>query len=280
MSSRAERPPAAETGGAGDAPGVAVFALAHHDDEVFCAGHIERHLAQGRRLCLLWATAGGLAPPRRRVAEGERVRRLLGLPRAACRDLLLPDQGAYAHIELIARELETLIAEGGGWVQQGPPVVYVPAYEGGHPDHDAVNAAVAVLRAWRPGLQAREFPLYRRGRTGLDVASPRPSPGTPRAPFVSVPLDRRALQLRRRLACANTSQLPLSLLPLAAFAGLAGRLGSEATRRLPVHDYARPPQRRPLLYELYTRRRFEECGSAALEALAAAHRGEAAHAPA
>ncbi len=31
-------------------------------------------------------------------------------------------------------------------------IVYVPAYEGGHPDHDAVNLAAALAVAARPGL--------------------------------------------------------------------------------------------------------------------------------
>jgi len=225
-----------------------VFVLAHHDDEVFCAGHLLRAMSTGRRLRILWATAGGLAP-------------------GAVRDLRLPDQGALCHIERIAYAaealLDTAIAHGDGEV----PAVYVPAYEGGHPDHDAVNLAVAVLRSRRPELVAREFPLYRRGSAGLSVQAPQPAAGTSPKPFDVLPLGDDALALRRCLARANASQLLPSLLPLLALAWAAGRGRAEPSRPLPAHDYTRPPHSRALLYELYTRRRFGEFRAAGIAAL-------------
>ena len=248
-------------------PGAAVFVLAHHDDEVFCAGHLLRAMSTGRRLRILWATAGGLAPAGRRLLEGARVCRLLGLAPSAVHDLRLPDRGALCHIERIAYAaealLDTAIAHGDGEV----PAVYVPAYEGGHPDHDAVNLAVAVLRSRRPELVAREFPLYRRGPTGLSVQSPRPAAATSQEPFSVLPLDTDALALRRCLARANASQLLPSLLPLLALAWAAGRERAEPSRPLPAHDYTRPPHKRALLYELYTRRRFAEFRAVAVAAL-------------
>jgi len=244
-----------------------VFVLAHHDDEVFCAGHMLRAMSTGRRLRILWATAGGLAPAGRRLREGGRVCRLLGLALGAARDLRLPDQGALCHIERIAYAaealLDTAIAHGDGEV----PAVYVPAYEGGHPDHDAVNLAVAVLRSRRPELVAREFPLYRRGSAGLSVQAPQPAAGTSPKPFDVLPLGDDALALRRCLARANASQLLPSLLPLLALAWAAGRGRAEPSRPLPAHDYTRPPHSRALLYELYTRRRFGEFRAAGIAAL-------------
>jgi len=156
-------------------PGAAVFVLAHHDDEVFCAGHMLRAMSTGRRLRILWATAGGLAAAGRRLLEGARVCRLLGLAPGAVRDLRLPDQGALCHIERIAYAAEALLDEAVAHGDGEAPAVYVPAYEGGHPDHDAVNLAVAVLRSRRPELVAREFPLYRRGPAGLSVQAPQPA---------------------------------------------------------------------------------------------------------
>lgn len=189
-------------------PGAAIFVLAHHDDEVFCAGHLLRAMSTGRRLRILWVTAGALAP-----------------------------------------------------------VLYVPAYEGGHPDHDAVNLAVAVLRSRRPEVGAREFPLYRRGPAGLSVQAPQPTACTSQEPYLVLPLGDDALALRRCLACANRSQLLPSLAPLLALAWAAGRGRAEPSRPLPAHDYTRPPHRRRLLYEFYTRRRFGEFRAAAIAAL-------------
>ena len=242
-------PPAGE-------PGAALFVLAHHDDEVFCAGQLHRAMSAGRRLRILWATAGGLAPARCRLREGARVCRWLGLaPGAAC-DLRLPDQGAMFHITSIARAAEALLDATQADGDSEAPTVYVPAYEGGHPDHDAVNLAVAVLRLRRPELSVREFPLYRRGPAGISVQSPLPAAGTAPTRFDVLPLGADALALRRCLARANASQLLPSLLPLLALAWAAGRGRAEPSRPLPAHDYTLPAHSRPLLYELYTRRRF------------------------
>ena len=247
-------------------PGAALFVLAHHDDEVFCAGHLRRALLEGKRVLLLWATAGGLAPAGRRVLDGTRVARGLGLAPGRCRDLHLPDQGGLPHVEAIAAAAAELLDA--AQVAGAPaPSVFVPAYEGGHPDHDAVNLAVAVLRSRRPGIGVREFPLYRRGGAGLSVQAPQPAAGTAPAPFEILELGAGALALRRRLVGANASQALPSLLPLLALAWAQGAGRAEPSRALPAHDYARPPHGGALLYELYTRRRFAEFRAAALAAL-------------
>jgi len=256
--------PSARLGAAADegvpgASGSVLFVLAHHDDEVFCAGHIHRALAGGARVLMLWATAGGLAPAGRRLGEGARVRDLLRLPDENVRDLELPDRAAVRHVAAIAAAADALL----GPTDDADVAVFVPAFEGGHPDHDAVNLAVALLRAGRPGLTAFEFPLYRRGRFGLTVQARRPPAGRSPRPFAVLDLDEDALALRRRLTVANASQRWLSLIPLLTLARWAGRGRAEPARPLPAHDYTRPPQRRPLLYELYTRCRFEELRAAA-----------------
>ena len=242
---------------------VTLLLLAHHDDEVFCAGHAARALAAGERLLVLWATAGGLAPARLRRWEGRGALRALGLAEADGIDLGFGDQHALHHIDEIATVAGTLMRN----AAPGEVRVLVPAYEGGHPDHDAVNAAAALLRRRRPDAAVTEFAMYRRGPVGLSVQTPAPAPGTPPEPFAALLLDEAALRLRRRLACANASQLAPSLLPLLALSRAAGRGRREPARALPAHDYARPPHTRPLLYELYTRRRFQEVSSLSLAAL-------------
>jgi LmbE family N-acetylglucosaminyl deacetylase len=255
------------TEGRAPRPAAALCVLAHHDDEVFCAGHLRRALAACRRVGIVWATAGGLASARRRRAEGARVCRLLGLGPAAVRDLALPDQGAVEGIAAIADATESLLDSVAGGPEARPAVVYVPAYEGGHPDHDAVNVAVALVRRRHPHVAAREFPLYRRGPAGISVQARRPAPGTSATAFDVLRLDDEDLALRRSLACANASQLLPSLLPLRAVAWAEGGGRAEPSRGLPDHDYARPPHGGALLYELYTRRRFRDFREHALAAL-------------
>ena len=126
--------------------GVTLLLLAHHDDEVFCAGHAAAALAAGGRLLVLWATAGGLAPARLRRWEGRGALRALGLAEADGIDLGFGDQHALHHIHEIAAVAGTLVRN----AAPGEVRVLVPAYEGGHPDHDAVNAAAALLRHGAP----------------------------------------------------------------------------------------------------------------------------------
>jgi len=234
--------------------------LAHHDDEVFCAGHLRRELDAGARITLLWATAGGLAPAGRRIAEGDRALAALGLPATAGIDLRLPDQQAVEHVAAIAAEIGRLLAPAPAHPRDA---VYVPAYEGGHPDHDAVNLAAALGAASR-GVRVLEFPLYRRGALGLAVQSPLAPLGTARDRFAVLPLVERDLALRRALARANASQLVPSLLPLLTVARWAGRGRAEPARPLPAHDYTLPPHPGRLLYELYTPWRFAAWATEAL----------------
>ena len=234
---------------AGREPGSLLLLLAHHDDEVFCAGRLERARRQGQRIRLLWATAGGFAPASRRQREGVEVARLLGLAADEHVSLGLPDQGATDHLAEIAAALRGMM--------QGVTGVCVPAFEGGHPDHDAVNLVAARVCAGGPPLD--EFSLYcRRGRGVAVKRLFTTEPGPPER-FL---LGRAARDLRRALIRANASQLP----ELAALGGLAaarGRWKMEPVRRLPEHDYGREPGGERPLYEFYTRRRFAEFRAAA-----------------
>ena len=218
---------------------------------------MRRELDAGARTTLLWATAGGLAPARRRIAEGARALAALGLPAAGI-DLALPDQHAVEHVATIAGEVRRLLEP----VAPAKAVVYVPAYEGGHPDHDAVNLA-ATLAAAGPGVRVVEFPLYRRGPFGLAVQSPLAPLATAHDRFTVLPLSDRDIATRRDLARANASQLVPSLLPLLTLARWAGRGRAEPARPLPAHQYSRPPHPGRLLYELYTPWRFAAWAAAA-----------------
>jgi len=235
--------------GDGSAPGASLFLLAHHDDEVFCAGALAGALAAGRRVRILWATAGGLAPAARRLAEGRRVQRLLALPDADVRLLGLPDQHAVEHLDRLEAEADGLM--------HGVAEVYVTAWEGGHPDHDAMNLVAARLRARAGGGAGAavgapaappvffEFGLYRRGRGGLAVKTP--------FRCAEPALGPGAQALRRALVCADSSQWP-SLGVLAAAGRLERTWATEPVRELPAdRDYSLPPALAPLLYRLYTR---------------------------
>lgn len=132
--------------------------LAHPDDEVFIAGALRRHLEQGARVTCIWLTSGEARGGRqRREAELHRAAEYLGL---APEDVRLP--------RFPGRELHGLASEASKWLASvfamlRPGRIYVPAYEGGHLEHDIVNCVTHA--AWQkacPQASCMEFPLYNR----------------------------------------------------------------------------------------------------------------------
>ena len=216
----------------------------------------------GRRTTLLWATAGGLAPARRRIAEGARALAALGL--AGRRPSIWPARPARrgARRDDRPRGAATCSSR---CRARAEGRVYVPAYEGGHPDHDAVNLAATLAAAAAAGVRVVEFPLYRRGRFGLPYNRPcaamqqphehvspccrsRTTTTSPRGATSRGPT--RASSRRRFCRCSRWH---------------AGRGGGGPNRPAPsppTSTLGRPIRGR-LLYELYTPWRFADWGAAA-----------------
>jgi LmbE family N-acetylglucosaminyl deacetylase len=119
-----------------------------------------------------------------------------------------------------------------------PQVVLVPAWEGGHPDHDTANFLVACLRQERLAPTVRhwwEYPLYTL-RNGRIAVHDLPAGAGSRAS----PLRADERQRRRRAVAAYRSQAQ-------TLDGLV-RI-PECWRPLPEHDYTRPPLAGPTVYE-------------------------------
>ena len=92
---------------------------------------------------------------RARRREFERAATMAGVPASSLRSLGLPDQGAALHLAGLTQALLGFIA--------GADLVLTHAFEGGHPDHDAVAFAVAAARGRMRGRRpvAIEMPLHR-----------------------------------------------------------------------------------------------------------------------
>ena len=214
-----------------DAPVALV--VAHPDDETIGAG-ASLHLF--RNLLLLHVTDGaprhqgdakeagfssGQAYAAARRAE-LRAALELGAPGAVtgeCAGLPLSDQDASLHLASLARILSRRL--------QGVAAVLTHAYEGGHPDHDAVAFAVA-----QTGLPVIEMAGYHEAAAGgIEVGR-----FLPAGPETVVALH--AAELARReamLACFATQRATL-----APFLGLTG----ERFRAAPAYDFTRPPAAR------------------------------------
>jgi LmbE family N-acetylglucosaminyl deacetylase len=223
--------------------GSAVLILAAHpDDEAAGAwGWMEEHAGP---ITVAYLTDG--APRRRRwraaAANGLRP------GRAAYRQLRRQEAESawrrYPHARLAFgpipdQELSHRLAQAEDWLHQvagraRPQLVLAPAFEGGHPDHDAANLLAARL-SQKLGIEAWEYALY------TTLAGAMVQQRFPASPECSATLS-------GPLAAAKQAALDSYVSQRATLAAFDAR--REALRPLPRHDYRRRPCA-PCVYELW-----------------------------
>lgn len=231
--------------------GQVLVVVAHPDDETVSLGATLARLAG--RCTLLTVTDGAPRDPRfaakaglatreayaaTRRAEQRAALALVGLGPESCRELGYVDQEAALHlVELVGRlreEIQLL----------APRAILTHPYEGGHPDHDAVAAAVhyalALLGQSGGAVPALlEFASYHAGEgkvTRLEFLS---APECPETTLALSPLER---ERKHQMYQCYPSQLPgLHVFPI----------GVERWRPAPRYDFTRPPHAGPMHYEKY-----------------------------
>lgn len=236
----------AASSGTIDARRVALV-VAHPDDETLAVGgQLPRlegltivHVTDGAPPDLNDARAKGFtsaetyAAARRR--ELARAMALAGVPPSAMVGLDVPDQGAVRVMADIADRLCLIFAE------RGIEVVLTHAYEGGHPDHDAVAFAVHAA-ARRTSAEVVEMPFYRAGPEGW-IRQSFAMPATGEAPAEIVrPLSPSELACKRAMLAAFGTQQDV----LEAFTETAERF-----RPAPPTDFGVLPNDGQLLYETF-----------------------------
>jgi LmbE family N-acetylglucosaminyl deacetylase len=119
-----------------------------------------------------------------------------------------------------------------------PALVLTSAYEGGHPDHDAVAFAVSVVAQRTNSFEHWDFPLYHSGANGQMVTGRFISEESGSEEVLTLSGEERDLK-RRLLVCFKTQAEILSNFTLER----------ECFRRSPAYDFSEPPHAGPLLYE-------------------------------
>jgi N-acetylglucosamine malate deacetylase 2 len=206
-----------------------LIAVAHADDETLgCFS-----LLKGDDVWILHATdstplhpryaekAGYASVPEYRTARREEMFRALatgGVDPARWEALEIADQDAPRHVATIR---EAVLA-------YGADRIYTHAYEGGHPDHDALAFALRGL----PNLW--EFPLYRASATGEFETGGFLNGGGSSVEVADVESK------RRMLACFASQVRVIERFPL----------DSEWFRPMKDYDFSKPPHEGPLYYEI------------------------------
>jgi len=126
----------------------------------------------------------------------------------------------------------------------------VPAFEGGHPDHDALNFVAWEAFALE-GVEVLEYPIYRHSSSHGWLR--RVPVFGKLLPGVAEPYIRRLSPgergFKRGLWRLYRTQRPLFDVLLRLSGDERHFFAFEETRPLPLRDYTKPPHEPPLLYE-------------------------------
>ena len=224
----------------------ALVVAAHPDDEAIGAGiWIKRHrhlivnvlhITDGSPHDMANAKTLGFelrsAYARARRAELMEAMALLDVTPERCHHFDLADKDAYLHFgELISRTRALIL-------KLQPQVVLSPAYEGGHPDHDAAAYAVAMARQSGCPFQHLEFPLYHAGANGTMVTIRFLNDRQGQGEVLKLSAAEQFFK-SRVLGCFHTQQDFLRHFDLS----------HERFRPAPQYDFTRPPHPGDLLYE-------------------------------
>jgi GlcNAc-PI de-N-acetylase len=177
---------------------IVVFFFAHQDDEFAVFFAIEEAVREGAKVICLYLTDGGYGGQStlRRNDESRNVLRRLGVNEVDI-DFIGTRQGyrdghLYMHLEDALRSVEAILDP-----TCNIRALYIPAWEGGHRDHDAVHLVGAAF-AVKAGLVdiARQFPLYRAARNVIGFALFKPLLENGPIQAKTIPLPKRLRFLR------------------------------------------------------------------------------------
>jgi hypothetical protein len=231
-----------------DAP-LALFLFAHQDDEFGVFAQIEQELLAGRRVRCVYVTDGAAtACSEVRNAESRAVLQKLGV---ATDDIIFVGRQLRIRDGQLHQNVGAFADWFNGFVDLHPmlAVCFVPAWEGGHPDHDLVHAIAVNSLTKREGIKkVWQYPLYNgRNCPGplFSTLSPLPENG-----FVNQsPIGWRDRLRYVRLCLSYPSQWRtwIGLFPFAC-----AHYVCHGVQQLQYVDNARilqPPHARPLYYE-------------------------------
>lgn len=230
--------------------GAALFLFAHQDDEFGVYARIAQCRRRGQRVLCAYLTDGRTreADAATRNAESRAVLQQLGVA---------PEDIAFAGQELgigdarLPLHLDQASAWIAAWIERAGAVdaLHVPAWEGGHHDHDALHAA-ALVAAERRGLlpSTWQFPLYQAaGLPGPWFRVLAPLPGNGAVCARAIAWRERLNHLRLCLSYPSQRKTWLGLFPFVALHYLLR--GVQSLQPVALERIASRPHTGTLYYE-------------------------------
>ena len=229
---------------------VALFIFAHQDDEFGVFQKIIDERQKSHRVCCAYLTDGGFGgvSPKRRNQESLFVLEKLGVKQQdvffAGLDLNIPDGQLHEHLASAANWI-------GEWFTGFSQIVSVcvPAWEGGHHDHDLLHA-ITVSIAEAKGIigNVRQFSLYNGygcASVLFKVLAPLSMNGA--VEEIRIPWKNRPRFLHYCLCYPSQAMTWLGLFPFAAFHYLVN--GKQELQHVSLERISCRPHEGALYYE-------------------------------
>jgi hypothetical protein len=168
-----------------------LFLFPHQDDEVPVFHEIDKLVQSNQPITIVYLTTGQASPDNceRRNRESMRVLEQLGIKASQVHfigaQIGVADGSLHHHLARLQSTVSDLMK--GSQVS----ALYMPAWEGGHQDHDAAHVlGLALAKEWGCLPQAHQFPYYQgEGLKGIlfKTLSPLAQNGQPMVERISVP---------------------------------------------------------------------------------------------
>lgn len=235
---------------------ASLFIFAHPDDEFFCLPFIRRDCDEGRKVLCVFLTDGayGGQSSQKRMSESLVVLERYGVLNANVyfegAHAAIPDGQLHFHAHRAYQRLLQIVQH------ESVDNVYVPAWEGGHQDHDACHViGIALAKAIRVP-RSMQFSLYNGNSRILPFRVM--CPLIQNGPFITLQVTRfEALRcLLSVRAYPSQWKTWLGLFPFAAWAVLSKR--SYVMQSTSVARIRQRPHAGKLLYEKRGRISFSE----------------------
>lgn len=247
-----------------------IFIFAHPDDEFGCYESIRREVALRRQVECYYLTDGGYGKQsvERREAESLCVLSRLGVATNAVhflgRHLGVPDGSLPQHMVVATTALADKVVD-----QDGVAAVYVPAWEGGHQDHDAAHLiAVAIIDRVKSRDGCYQFSLYHgEGLKGGFFHVLKPISLNGERLRLAIPMKYRLFYLRLCLSYPSQWKTWVGLFPFVLVKLLFG--GCYYLQHIDSHRVYERPHTGPLLYERRGMASFTDFEHSALKFLEA-----------